>query len=294
MSKHAWMPFYVADFLGDTLHLTTEEVGAYLLLIAHYWQHGPLPDDDAVLRQITRIDARRWPSKSAKLKNLFVPRAGTLFHRRIDAELRKSDQRSETAKNSAKARWEAPKNDANALLAREHSDRNALAMLSQPQPQSSANTNVSATDSREDLAGNGRADDLAYRLADMAGITLGARNAAQTVAQVQHWLDLGVSPEACVRVVGQCLANGQSGPTRSLARFDAVIRTHHARAGGASHQQPRPPPRHQGAGPPPPEEQLRLFEEAARRMQAIGNVEAQVGFLAQAEALKAKLNGGRG
>jgi uncharacterized protein YdaU (DUF1376 family) len=43
MSSLPYMPFFVGDHLRDTRHLTTEEQGAYLLLIFEYWTKGGLP-----------------------------------------------------------------------------------------------------------------------------------------------------------------------------------------------------------------------------------------------------------
>lgn len=54
------MPMYWGDYLGDTGHLTTAQHGAYLLLIAHHWRTGPLPDDDRQLCKIARADPRTW------------------------------------------------------------------------------------------------------------------------------------------------------------------------------------------------------------------------------------------
>ena len=55
-----------ADFLADTSELSAAEVGAYSLLIVHYWRNGSLPNDDRELMRISRLLPRQW-SKSRKL-----------------------------------------------------------------------------------------------------------------------------------------------------------------------------------------------------------------------------------
>lgn len=49
-----------SDFLGNTAHLDAIELGAYLLLIQHYWQTGGLVDDDRRLAGITRLPLASW------------------------------------------------------------------------------------------------------------------------------------------------------------------------------------------------------------------------------------------
>src|SRR5690242_1841883 len=61
------MPSFVTDYLGDTMHLTTEEHGAYLLLLFGMWARGgAVPDNDGDNAAICRLSRRNW--------NLMKPR----------------------------------------------------------------------------------------------------------------------------------------------------------------------------------------------------------------------------
>lgn len=84
MSKRAWMPLYVGDYLGDTGHLTTSQHGAYLLLMMHYWRKGALPDDDEQLSAITKLPPNVWKSYRSTIQAFFYDGWN---HKRIDAEL---------------------------------------------------------------------------------------------------------------------------------------------------------------------------------------------------------------
>ncbi len=106
-----WMPMFWGDYLKDTGHLSTLEHGAYLLLIGHYWSSGaPLPDDDAKLRRIAKVEtAAQWKKIRPTVVSFFQVSRGAWRHRRIDRELTAATKRSADAKakaeRAAKARW---------------------------------------------------------------------------------------------------------------------------------------------------------------------------------------------
>lgn len=103
------MPLYIGDYLGDTQRLTTEQHGAYLLLIIDYWRNGPAPDDDDTLQQITKLDRARWRKHRPVLSKLFRIEDGEWRHKRIDQELasarENAERRTNKAKAAAEARW---------------------------------------------------------------------------------------------------------------------------------------------------------------------------------------------
>ena len=107
MAALPYMQFYVADYLADTAHLTTEEHGAYLLLMFNYWQTGKkIPKDR--LRKIARVSSDRWPDVERSLSEFFRDTGDFWRHERIEADLElvreSQEQRVRAGKASAEAR----------------------------------------------------------------------------------------------------------------------------------------------------------------------------------------------
>lgn len=101
------MPFYFGDYLADTGHLTTLEHGAYLLLIAHYWQKQGLPNDDAQLARIARLTSAQWSRARPVLMAFF---SEGWKHKRIEFELTEAARISEAGRKGGKASAEARAN----------------------------------------------------------------------------------------------------------------------------------------------------------------------------------------
>jgi uncharacterized protein YdaU (DUF1376 family) len=105
-----WMPLYIADYLADTMRLTTEQHGAYLLLIMDYWRNGSLPDDDETLSSITKLQLSTWRKYRPVFTKLFMVGNGEWRHKRIDQELLKATENSskyeQRARKAAQKRWE--------------------------------------------------------------------------------------------------------------------------------------------------------------------------------------------
>lgn len=103
------MPLYIADYLADTMRLTTEQHGAYLLLIMDYWRNGPLPDEDETLASITKLQLSIWRKYRPVFTKFFSVSGGEWKHKRIDEELLQAKENAEKneqrARNAAYKRW---------------------------------------------------------------------------------------------------------------------------------------------------------------------------------------------
>lgn len=77
MSKVSiWMPVYIGDYLRDTSRLNTEQHGAFFLLLLDYWVNGPLPDDDLLLANITKLRPEQWRKHRTTLAKYFTIKDG--------------------------------------------------------------------------------------------------------------------------------------------------------------------------------------------------------------------------
>jgi uncharacterized protein YdaU (DUF1376 family) len=102
------MQFYVADYLADTMHLSAEEHGAYLLLMFNYWQTGkPIPKNR--LAKIARVEPSRWASVEDSLKDFFVDNGNEWVHPRIERDLAAILEAREQCKKAGKASANARK-----------------------------------------------------------------------------------------------------------------------------------------------------------------------------------------
>ena len=103
------MRFFPADYLADTRRLTTEQHGAYLLLLMDSWSSGALPDDDAVLARVTGLDAESWARTRPAIAGYFEIADGKWVHARIEQEREHAQAYAQASsgrgKKAAAARW---------------------------------------------------------------------------------------------------------------------------------------------------------------------------------------------
>lgn len=89
--SRAWMPFYVGDYLRDTMHLSTLEHGMYLRLILHYWEHGSVPETTAGRSRVAGVPWQTFRDHEITLAGFFQHPGWR--HKRIDAELVKDEKK---------------------------------------------------------------------------------------------------------------------------------------------------------------------------------------------------------
>ena len=149
------MPFYPADYLADTRRLTTEQHGAYLLLLMDSWSSGALPDDDAVLARVAGLDAESWARARQALAGYFEIADGKWVHARIEREREHAQAYAQASssrgKKAATARWSKKKPEESAEKPAEsvdnsqkdaHAYAQALHGECHPQPQPQYKTPV--------------------------------------------------------------------------------------------------------------------------------------------------------
>lgn len=84
MSSAPSMPMFWDAYLADTTHLSTEEHGAYLLLLAAMWRrNGSVPDNDRDNARILGLTPAKWRQIKARLAPLLIIDNGQITQKNL-------------------------------------------------------------------------------------------------------------------------------------------------------------------------------------------------------------------
>jgi uncharacterized protein YdaU (DUF1376 family) len=117
-----WMPWHVAEYLADTMHLSTLEHGAYLLILAHGWRNGGMiVATDRNLSIVSKMPPDQWKAIRPTIERFFTPTDHPMLgacwmQKRQVEEIRKAKEFKakavEKSKKAASARWHPSLSDA--------------------------------------------------------------------------------------------------------------------------------------------------------------------------------------
>ena len=115
MAEYPAMPLWTDAYLADTRHLSTEEHGAYLLLLMEAWRRPTcaLPDDENLLARLAGMDLARWRQCHGIVMAFWNYDSGTKTwtQSRLLRERKFVARKSAAQSRNASKRWKQTKKD---------------------------------------------------------------------------------------------------------------------------------------------------------------------------------------
>lgn len=109
------IPIFPDAYLRDTTHLTTEEHGAYFLLLMAAWGNDDcsLPHDEKRLAALVKMPIAKWRKIAPTVLEFWTIDRGRITQKRLLKEWEYVQARREKRKGAAQSRWGC-KSNANA------------------------------------------------------------------------------------------------------------------------------------------------------------------------------------
>ena len=146
MSSTPFMQLYPADYLAKTMDLTTEQHGAYLLILMTMWQHdAKLPNDPVKLARIARMTPAKFRPVWDEISRFFLVEGDKITNPRLTKERKKAVEKSTKRAAAGRAGGQAK-----ALKDNEARLANAM-----PMPQHSPDTRVQKEEEDTDVSLSG-------------------------------------------------------------------------------------------------------------------------------------------
>lgn len=253
------MPLLTDAYTSDTMHLSTEQHGAYLLLLIAMWRAGgELPDDAEILQRITRVSSKRWPKMWEAIGPFFTSIGNRkLFQKRLKTEWDKASHRKAVAQANGtmpKGTKSFPSGSANALKSHDVSEAVGRRPLEQepsgskaklnpeakPEPKQTASGSptLSSSSSRESLTPTSSVAARAGEDQEWIELRKGIVQAYETMQskvltpdthQVDLWRTTGFNPSVCLTVVKIELAKmvAKGDPPTVLKFYNHAIKRAH-------------------------------------------------------------------
>jgi len=153
------MPMYWDAYLADTTHLTTEEHGAYMLLLAAmWWRNGTVPDDDKDNARILGLTPAKWRKIKARFCETisgFHIKDGRISQEKLQKVWKNTQEKIDKARQNGAKGGRPKSNKNNDIEKADGSDpvkRNESIPDPNPYPYSEV-TNVTSTPKAVPLAG---------------------------------------------------------------------------------------------------------------------------------------------
>jgi uncharacterized protein YdaU (DUF1376 family) len=137
---------YWDAYIADTTHLSTEEHGAYLLLLAAMWRrNGSVPDEDKDCARIVGLSTAKWRKTKARLLGLISIADGHITQKKLQKTWEKTQEKiAKNRANGAKGGLSKSSNNKDLVQANATNSLKRNPSIPEPEPEPiKRDTNVS-------------------------------------------------------------------------------------------------------------------------------------------------------